>query len=138
MNDPRKNKEIVHAFINAVFVKHDLSVLDQYMRDDYIQHNPDVPQGKEGFRQFFEATFKAMPDFRYSIHQIIAEGDRVVVYSTSSGTHKGGEWLGVSPTGNRLSFDVFDMFRLQDGRLAEHWDVADTYTLFNQLGLKRC
>ena len=137
MNDPRKNKEIVHAFINAVFVKHDLSVLDQYMRDDYIQHNPDVPQGKEGFRQFFEATFKAMPDFRYSIHQIIAEGDRVVVYSTSSGTHKGGEWLGVSPTGNRLSFDVFDMFRLQDGRLAEHWDVADTYTLFNQLGLKR-
>ena len=137
MNDPRKNKEIVHAFINAVFVKHDLSVLDQYMRDDYIQHNPDVPQGKEGFRQFFEATFKAMPDFRYSVHQIIAEGDRVVVYSTSSGTQKGGEWRGVSPTGNRLSFDVFDMFRLQDGRLAEHWDVADTYTLFNQLGLKR-
>ena len=66
MNNPKKNKELVEAFCTTVFVKHDLSTLDHYMRDDYIQHNLDVPQGKAGFKQFFEATFKAMPDFRYT------------------------------------------------------------------------
>jgi predicted SnoaL-like aldol condensation-catalyzing enzyme len=127
---------VVRAFVTEVFINHDLSVLDQYMQDDYIQHNPDVPQGKVGFRQFFEKTFKAMPDFKYTFKSLVADEDRVWVYCTSSGTHTGGEWLGVRPTGNKLSFDVVDMFRIQDGKLAEHWDVADTYTLFNQLGRK--
>ena len=46
INNPKKNKELVEAFCTTVFVKHDLSTLDRLMRDDYIQHNPDVPQGK--------------------------------------------------------------------------------------------
>ena len=122
--------------MTAVFINHDLSALDQYMRDDYIQHNCDVPQGKEGFKKFFKETFRAMPDFRYTFKAFVADGDQVWVYSTSSGTHKGSEWLGVKPTGNRLEFDVVDMFRIQGGKLAEHWDVADTNTLFTQLGRK--
>ena len=134
MNNPKKNKELVKAFCNTVFVNHDLSTLDQLMRDDYIQHNSDVPQGKAGFRQFFEETFKAMTDFKYTLKQIVADGDLVWIYCTTSGTHTGGEWLGVPPTGNRLNFDVVDMFRIQDGLIAEHWDVADTYSLFSQLG----
>jgi predicted SnoaL-like aldol condensation-catalyzing enzyme len=134
VSNPRKNKELVEAFCNTVFVKHDLSTLDQLLRDDYIQHNPDVPQGKAGFKQFFETTFKAMPDFKYTLKQMVAEGDFVWMYSITSGTHTGGEWLEVLPTGNRLNFDVVDMFRIQDGLIAEHWDVADTYSLFSQLG----
>jgi predicted SnoaL-like aldol condensation-catalyzing enzyme len=134
MDDLKKNKELVEAFCNTVFVKHDLSTLDQLLREDYIQHNPDVPQGKAGFKQFFETTFKAMPDFKYTLKQMVAEGDLVWIYSTTSGTHTGGEWLEVPPTGNRLNFDVVDMFRIQDGLIAEHWDVADTYSLFSQLG----
>jgi predicted SnoaL-like aldol condensation-catalyzing enzyme len=56
------------------------------------------------------------------------------MYCTASGTDTGGEWLDVQPTGNRLNFDVVDIFRIQDGLIAEHWDVADTYSLFSQLG----
>ena len=134
MNNLKKNKELVEAFCTTVFVKHNLSTLDHYMRDDYLQHNLDVPQGKAGFREFFEVTFKAMPDFKYSLKQIVAEEELVWMYSTTSGTHTGGDWLGVPPTGNRLKFDVVDMFRIQDGLIAEHWDVADTYSLFSQLG----
>jgi predicted SnoaL-like aldol condensation-catalyzing enzyme len=134
MSDPRGNKRLVEAFCAAVFVDHDLSGLDDFMADDYIQHNPDVAQGKAGFREFFETTFRAIPDFRYTLKKIVAEGDLVFVHSTTTGTHTGGEWLGVAPTGNRLSFDVVDMFRMEDGKLAEHWDVADTYSLFRQLG----
>ena len=95
MNKPKNNKKLVEDFCDAVFVRHDLRTLDRYMRDDYIQHNPDVPQGKSGFRQFFEKTFKAMPDFRYTLKKIVADGNLVFIHCTTTATHTGGEWLGV-------------------------------------------
>jgi predicted SnoaL-like aldol condensation-catalyzing enzyme len=129
------NKDVVTRFVNDVFIWHDMSRLHEYMRDDYIQHNPDCPQGKTGFVEFFEVIFRAVPDFRYTPKKIVAEGDIVMVWSTTTGTHTGGEWLGKAATGNSLSFDVIDVFRLQDGLIAEHWDVADTFGLFSQLGI---
>ena len=129
------NKDVVSRFYSDVFVGHDMSRLDTYMRDDYIQHNPDCPQGKTGFVEFFAVIFRAVPDFRYTLRKMVAEGDLVLAYSTTTGTHTGGEWLGQKATGNRLTFDVVDIFRLEDGMIAEHWDVADTFTLFSQLGI---
>jgi predicted SnoaL-like aldol condensation-catalyzing enzyme len=130
-----KNREIVATFCRDVFVNHDLSRLDSYMTDEYIQHNPDVAQGKKGFIDFFEKTFRAIPDFKYTLKKIVADGDLVMIYCTTSGTHTGGEWLGKAPTGNRLDFNVVDIFRIEDGKIAEHWDVADTFNLFRQLGI---
>ena len=135
MDNSRKNKKIVEEFYNAVFIRHDLSRLDGYMRDDYIQHNPDVKQGKAGFVEFFEETFRAIPDFKYTLKKMVAEGDIVMAYSTTSGTHTGGAWLGKKATGNKLNINVVDIFRVQDGKIAEHWDVADTFNLFKQVGI---
>jgi steroid delta-isomerase-like uncharacterized protein len=134
MSDLEKNKEIIRTFCADAFNNHDLSKLSRYMRDDYIQHNPDCPQGKAGFIEFFKQIFKAIPDFKYSIKQMIAEENLVWMYSSVSGTHTGGGWLDVPASGNRLDFDAVDMFRIQDGMIAEHWDVADTYKLFSQIG----
>jgi steroid delta-isomerase-like uncharacterized protein len=131
----RSNKEIVEEVMSEIFQKHDLSKIDDLMRDDYIQHNPHVPQGKAGFVEYFKGKWRAVPDSGCSIKQIVADGDTVMVYSVSTGTHTGGDWLGVPATGNKLSFDVVDVFRIEDGKLAEHWDVADTLTLFTQLGV---
>jgi predicted SnoaL-like aldol condensation-catalyzing enzyme len=128
-----KNKKLVETLRRTVFQKHDFSKLDEIMRDDYIQHNPDTPQGKAGFKEFFEGIFKGLPDFNYTVKKLIAEGDIVMMYSTTTATHKG-EWLGNPPTGNKLNFDVVDIFRIQDGKIAEHWDVADTLKLFTQVG----
>ena len=128
-----KNKKLVEMLCTTVFQKHDFSRLDEIMRDDYIQHNEDTPQGKAGFKQFFEQMFKAMPDFNYTIKKIVAEGDTVMMYSTTTATHLG-EWLGNPPTGNKLNFDVVDVFRIENGKIAEHWDVADTLKLFTQVG----
>ena len=135
VNTDAVNRKIVETFCQDVFVNHDLSRLDSYMRDDYIQHNADVPQGKKGFTEFFENTFKAMPDFKYTLKKIVADEDLVMIYCTTSGTHTGGEWLGKAPTGNKLDFNVVDIFRIQDGMIAEHWDVADTFNLFRQVGV---
>jgi predicted SnoaL-like aldol condensation-catalyzing enzyme len=135
MADARKNKEVVTTFYNDVFIRHDLTNLDAVMRDDYIQHNQDCPQGKAGFVTFFKEIFGAVPDFKYTLKKMITEGDIVMAYSTTTGTHKGGPWFGKKATGNKLSFDVVDIFRVQDGKIAEHWDVADTFNLFRQVGV---
>lgn len=135
MADSNKNKKVVSEFYNDVFIRHDLTKLDKYMRDDYIQHNADCPQGKAGFVTFFEEIFGAVPDFKYILKKMIAEGDIVMAYSTTTGTHKGGPGFGKKATGNKLKFDVVDIFRLQDGLIAEHWDVADTFSLFSQVGV---
>jgi steroid delta-isomerase-like uncharacterized protein len=133
MSVTEDNKRLVETLCKTVFQKHDFSRLDEIMRDDYIQHNEDTPQGKAGFKQFFEQMFRAMPDFNYTIKKVVAEGDIVMMYSTTTATHKG-EWLGNLPTGNKLNFDVVDIFRIENGKIAEHWDVADTLKLFTQVG----
>ena len=135
MTAKRSNKEIMEEVMSEIFQKHNLSKIDDLMRDDYIQHNPHVPQGKAGFVEYFTGKWRAVPDSGCSVRRIAADGDIVMVYSLSTGTHTGGEWLGVPATGNKLSFDVVDIFRMEDGKLAEHWDVADTLTLFTQLGV---
>ena len=133
MSRIEKNKKLVETLCKTVFQKHDFNRLDEIMRDDYIQHNEDTPQGKAGFKEFFEQMSKAMPDFSYTIKKIVAEGDTVMMYSTTTATHLG-EWLENPPTGNKLSFDVVDIFRIENGKVAEHWDVADTLKLFTQVG----
>lgn len=134
MTTQKSNKEIVEEVMSEIFQKHDLSRIDEFMRDDYIQHNPNVPQGKAGFVKYFNHKWKAVPDSGCTVSKIVADGDIVVVYGVSTGTHSG-EWLNAPATGNKISFDVVDIFRIQDGKLAEHWDVADRLTLFTQLGL---
>jgi steroid delta-isomerase-like uncharacterized protein len=127
------NKTIVETFCKSILQDHDFSLVDKYMRDDFIQHNEDCQQGKAGFIEFFRETFKALPDFSSSVKKIIAEGDTVMMYSTTTATHSH-EWLGNPATGNKLNYDAVDIFRLDDGKIAEHWDVADTLKLFSQLG----
>ena len=135
MDSAAQSKEVVSRFYQDVFIRHDMSQLDEYMRDDYIQHNQDCPQGKAGFVEFFETIFKAVPDFSYTLKRMVAEDDIVVTFSTTTGTHTGGAWLGKEASGNSLSYDVVDIFRVEDGKIAEHWDVADTFALFCQLGV---
>jgi len=75
-----------------------------------------------------------VPDWKYGLKKIISAGDFVWVYGTYSGTQTG-DWLGIPATGKAFAFDAVDIFRLEAGRLAEHWDVMDVYGLFKQLGV---
>ena len=130
----QQNKQLLAEFGAEVFGKKDLSILHKYMHEGYIQHNPLVPQGLAGFKQFFADWFNATSDWNYSLSKIVAEGDTVWVYGTYSGIHKG-EWLGIPATNKSYQIAAVDIFRVQDGKLAEHWDVIDAYGLFKQLGV---
>ena len=75
----------------------------------------------------------AFPDFRADIHWQLADGDRVTTYKTYHGTHKG-EFFGIPPTGRRIQFETVDVMRVRNGKIAEHWGVANLFSLMQQLG----
>ena len=127
------NMALIGSFAENIFAKKDLSGLEQYMHEDYIQHNPLVGQGSEGFKTFFQNWFDTVPDFTYELKNIIANDEYVWVYGAYIGTHKG-DWLGIPATDKAYNFNAVDIFRISDGKLAEHWDVLDVYSLFQQLG----
>jgi len=126
------NKQLLADFGAEVFGSKDLSNLKNYMHEDYIQHNPLVPQGLVGFQNFFADWFNAVPDWNYTVTKLVAEDDTVWVYGTYSGTQTG-DWLGIPATHKGYSITAVDIFRVEEGKLAEHWDVIDIYGLFKQL-----
>ena len=127
------NQALIGKFAEAVFTNKDLSKVDNFITEDYIQHNPLVKQGAKGFKSFFQDWFTAVPDFKYKLKNIIAKDDFVWVYGSYSGTQQG-DWLGIPATHKPYSFDAVDIFRVENEKLAEHWDVLDIYSLFKQLG----
>lgn len=127
-----ENLQLLGKFAEQVFIKKNLSDLDHFMHPDYIQHNPFVEQGITGFSEFFSQWFTAIPDFSYKLKNIIANDEYVWVYGTYSGTHSH-SWLGIDATHQSYAFDAVDIFRVENGKLAEHWDVLDLHTLFKQL-----
>ena len=105
------NTEVIRAFYQEFFNDHIIESADKYVREDYIQHNPGVGQGREALKQALGQKFITDPTFRLEIKMLIAEEDMVAVYLKS-----------VDPEGNSKA-RVVDIYRLQDGMLAEHWDV---------------
>ena len=104
------NRELITAFYEEVFNKHELSHLDDFMLDSYMQHNPTVPDGKEGFKAFAEKFLALEPHM--DIVKIVCEEDIVVVFFKCT--------IGVNGSVNK----VFDMYRIENGKLAEHWDCV--------------
>ncbi len=74
----------------------------------------------------------AFPDLRAAIHDQVAEDDQVVTRKTLSGTHRS-DFIGISPTGRAVAFDVIDILRIVRGRTMEHWNVVDFAGLMQQL-----
>ena len=101
-----------------------------------MDHTPPVglPTGVEGVRAFFNMQFAAFPDGQVRSQDMIAEGDKVVHRMSGEGTHQG-HFLGIPPTGKRVTWSFIDIWRIKDGLLAEHWVEADMMSMMQQLGL---
>lgn len=126
------NKALVRALFEQVINADRLEDAASLMREDYRQHSALVAPGLAGFQAFFRAVRQAFPDLRLTIADLIAEGDKVVARIVGEGTHRG-EFLGVPATGRRVRSESIDIFRVEDGKLAEHWDVMDLHGLLTQL-----
>jgi steroid delta-isomerase-like uncharacterized protein len=111
-------------------------VFEELFADDFLDHTPQ-PGGtpdKAGTRKLYHALRGAFPDFHAVIHWQTADGEIVTTFKTYHGTHKG-PFLGVSPTGRRIHFDTVDAMRVHNGKITEHWGVANLFSLMQQLGV---
>ena len=108
-----QSKEVVQTFVQMVFgEKRVREGAECYMREDYVQHNPRGRDGREAFIQMFEGFFERAPDLSLDVKRALAEGDLVALHSHFK----------LSP-GEKGSA-VVDIFRIEDGLIAEHWDVV--------------
>jgi predicted SnoaL-like aldol condensation-catalyzing enzyme len=110
--DPETNKQTVLAYFNMAFnERKPAEAAQKYGGPHYIQHNPQAPDGFEAFVQFVEGFVEQFPEMSLEIKRAVAEGDMVVTHSL----------LKTSPEDRGTA--AADFFRLEDGKVVEHWDV---------------
>jgi steroid delta-isomerase-like uncharacterized protein len=90
--------------------------------------------GAEALKQVFATLQRAYPDLHVTVEDLIEEGDKVVGRNLVTGTHRG-EYMGIAPTGRRVSYEEIFIFRFVDGRIAETWGVVDVLAQMRQLGM---
>jgi serine phosphatase RsbU (regulator of sigma subunit) len=134
MSTEEENKAIFRRYIEEVWNRTNLELVDEIF-DRYISHQPDGPtleRGPEDVKHFVSEFRAAFPDFRISIDDQIAEGDKVMVHATIRGTHHR-EFRGMAPTGKHIEERGFSVFRFsEEGKVVESWD-----SYYSQLGLMR-
>jgi steroid delta-isomerase-like uncharacterized protein len=130
---------IAERFAEALSA-HDLDAFAALFADDYVNHQmsaaapPPAPgvKPKTATVNFFSARLKGLPDLKVSIQASLADADKAAASFLYEGTQQG-PLYGVAPTGKRLSFTSCDIFRIADGKIAEHWGMGDIAGVLAQL-----
>ncbi len=113
--------------------EHDPDLVDRFVAPDYRNHNPFVDDGREANHRFWAGFFSALPDLTATMEDLVISGDRVVGRFVYRGTHAG-EFMGIPATGRRVEMRSIDIWRVENGMFAEHWDELNTLEFFAQLG----
>ena len=130
---------VVERFAAALSA-HDMAAFADLFAEDYVNHQrsaaaPAPPAGKspkQATLAFFQARLTGIPDLRVSIETSLASGDKAAASFVYEGAH-GGVYYGVAPTGRPMRFTSCDIFRVRDGRIAEHWGMGDIAGVLAQL-----
>ncbi len=128
------NAELVRGLHQALLAERDVDVLDRFFAEGFVSHNnpPGFPPGVEGVKQFFAMFRDAFPDAAVTIDELVADGDRVAVATTLTGTHEG-ELMGMAPTGRTVSVTGIDIVRIEGSAIVEHRGLTDIVGLMRQL-----
>lgn len=133
-SDLAGNKQLIRDYIDNAINKKQPETAERYFAADYVEHNPHLLPGIAGKKQFLAAVLKGFSDYHGEIEDIVAEGDEVVTRTLWTGTQDG-PFLGRPATGNKVQFATSDFYRIQNGKVVEHWDVVDSLTRAIALGL---
>ncbi|HMD84569.1 MAG TPA: ester cyclase [Terriglobia bacterium] len=134
MATPEENKAIYRRLIEEVWNRGNLAVADELLAPDATAPSaPQLPLGPEGLKAVVRIFRTAFPDFYMTIEDIIAEGDKVAARFVEGGTHQG-VFMGIAPTGRRVTFREIAIVRIVNGKVVEsRWEV-DMLGLYQQIG----
>jgi predicted ester cyclase len=132
-----QNKALVCQMVDEIFNRGNVDLADEFLAPDFAEREelpPGLPRDREGVKQLTTMLRSAFPDLTATVEDIVAEGDKVVIRQTWTGTHTGGEFMGVPPTGTRVSVGVIDIIRIAGDKFVEHWGQMDSMGMMQQLG----
>ena len=127
---------VVRRLLEEGFNRGQLGVVDELVAADMREHQlreTGHPAGPAGVRAVITSLRNAFPDFRLSIHDLAVAGEVVWTRNVATGTHHG-PFRGRAPTGRPIAIAVFDVMRVVNGRIVEHWGLPDHVTLMSQIG----
>ena len=117
-----ENESLVRRYFEEAWVKRNLAAVDELMVPNYVEHQ--IPDGRltsrHSLKQLLAMYYKAFPDMKSVLHDIFAQGDRVMYRWSVNATHLG-DWLGISPTGNHMRATGITIYRIVGGKAVEGW-----------------
>lgn len=135
-----ENKATVRRFFEELD-DHNLSVMDELLADDYTTGirrsgaDEDVG-GRDGMKALWEEYWTAIPDLSGEFTELVAEGDRVAYFREDRGTHEG-EFRGIAPTGDEVTFEYAGYFVVDDGQIVHGKALGSMMSLVDQMGVDR-
>jgi predicted ester cyclase len=129
-----ENKALIRQFNEMAFNQRNVEARDGFLGPRFAINGKIVDPAQA--RRNFVGLLAAFPDFHRSMEDIIAEGDKVVARYTATGTQQG-EFMGIPPTGKRVTFGWITIYRIAAGKVAEEWLVFDQLSLMRQIGAVR-
>jgi len=131
-----ENKALARRQLEEVFNKHNPGAVDEFYAPDFVNHNapPGMPNDREGVKAIAAMYLGAFPDVKVTSDFQLAEGDKVVMRWTGTGTHTG-ELMGIPATGKRIEMTGISIQRIAGGKIVEEWVESDQMGLMQQLGV---
>ena len=127
------NKALVQRFFEEVINQRNVAALDQFVSPNAVNHT--VPSGlPQGPSQFLSLHLNAFPDVKATVEDLLADGDKVVALVSYRGTQQGA-FRDVSATGKPITVMGINIFRIVNGKIVEHWGLADRLSALQQLGV---
>jgi steroid delta-isomerase-like uncharacterized protein len=130
--DAMDNQEIVRAYTDRVWNRHDHSAIDEVVRADFVQHGRGLKTGREGIHLFYRMIESAFSNIVMTIDDMFGEGDKVVFRWTLQATHSG-PFQGMPPSGKAVTLTGITILRLEHGKIVENWVEQDMAGLIQQL-----
>ena len=138
MDDP---KQLINRFVEELWNERRLDVADAIFAKECVTHQlrsgaptDAVPRGPEAIKEHVAGWIISFPDLRFSIEQMLSEGDRVVTQLLMEGTHQGA-WLGIPASGKKMQIRMFTIHRVVQGKIVEDWVLVESLGVFQQLGI---